>query len=81
MSDISGVSPVTDSSPPPEVPPTTVADSSTAGAGVSGIKTLGDLEAVAKPLADAIEYAIASNICSASNRSNDRMKKMLDEAQ
>ena len=47
----------------------------------AGVRTMSDLERVAKPLADAIKYALASNVCSASKRSNDRMKQTLREAE
>jgi hypothetical protein len=60
------------------------AQTSPTGSGVSanltGIVTLNDLEAKAKPVADAIKFAIASNMCSAANRSNERIKETLREA-
>jgi hypothetical protein len=43
--------------------------------------TLADLEKVAKPLADAIKFAMASNMCSAANRSNQRIRETLKEAE
>ena len=79
MSDISGVSPVAESSPPPEVPQATAVSGSVGGGVASGVKTMAELELVAKPLADAIKYAIASNTCSAATRSNNRMKELLQE--
>ena len=48
-------------------------------ANLTGIATMAELEIKAKPVAEAIKFAIASNICSASTRSNERIKETLRE--
>ena len=77
---ISGITSSSSAAPPPPIEPPV--ENSSGGTNVSaGVRTMSDLERVAKPLADAIKYALASNVCSASKRSNDRMKQTLREAE
>jgi hypothetical protein len=45
------------------------------------IATVSELETKAKPLYDAILYAMANNMCNAANRSNERIKETLRDAQ
>ncbi len=79
MAEVSGISAVPEQQATQQTDPANTAATQSTGGG--GISTMADLEKIAKPLADAIKFAIASNMCSASNRSNQRMKETLQEAQ
>lgn len=80
MAEVPGVSAVPEQQPPEQ---TTQAAGSegTVPATLPANATLADLEKVAKPLADAIKTTIAWNICGAANRSNQRVKETLREAE
>lgn len=69
--DVSGVLGVPEQQPPQEVGTTGGAGSATGKLPANA--TMADLERVAKPLADAIKFALANNICSASRRSQQRI--------
>lgn len=72
--DVPGVSPTTGTPEVQEQAKTT----STTTAAVGGGGTIGSLP---KPLVDAICQSIAYNVCSASQRSNDRLRDILKESE
>ncbi len=80
MAEVPGVSGVPEQQPP-EQPVQTPGSEGTVPATLPANATMADLERVAKPLADAIKMTMAWNICSASNRSNQRMRQILREAE
>jgi hypothetical protein len=81
MVEVSGVSSVPEPTVTQETPQTDTSATGTVSTTLPANATIGQLAATYKPVLDAIMMAIANNVCTASNRSNQRLHDILAEAE
>ena len=79
MADVSGVSGVTDPTATQQTQ-TDTSSTDTISTTLPAGATIGQLASTAKPVLNAIMWAIANNVCSYANQSNQRIHDILADA-